>query len=318
MPCLNEEDVLPSLFSRLSVLEAELASSGRINGRLEVVCVDDGSVDRTWEMITSEHGTLRVRGVRLARNHGHQRALLAGLLQAQSDVVISMDADLQDDPAAIPEMIDRYQDGAEIVYGVRASRDSDTHFKRLTARAYYSLMSRLGVELVPDHADFRLMSRKALQSLAKFDEENLFLRGLVPLLGYRQDTVSYNRPARLAGESKYPLSKMLGLAIEGITSLSVAPLRIIVVTGFLIAAMAFGYIFHSILIWSMGGTVPGWTSIVVPIYFLGGAHLVALGIIGEYVGKIYKETKRRPRFIIDEVVNETATQGAGVPLRLAK
>lgn len=310
IPCYNEEPSLPALFARLHQLDLDLQASGRVRDGIEVILVDDGSTDQTWATIMGCSNGLKVTGLRLSRNHGHQRALLAGLLHAQTDVVISLDADLQDDPSVIPDMIDRYREGADIVYGVRASRANDTRFKRGSARAYYSALSRLGVELVPDHADFRLMSHKALRSLAEFGETNLFLRGLIPLLGHQTATVQYDRPARLAGESKYPLRKMLGLAIEGVTSLSVAPLRVITVTGFVIATLAFVYICYSIVVWAMGGTVIGWASTVVPIYFLGGAHLVALGVIGEYVGKIYKETKRRPRFIIDEIV---VARGAAVP-----
>ena len=302
IPCHNEEQGLIALLERLLALNLELQASGRIRGAMDVIFVDDGSTDRTWSMILGCKNGLKITALRLSRNHGQQRALLAGLLHAQTDVVVSLDADLQDDPSVIPNMIDRYREGADIVYGVRASRAADTRFKRDSARAYYAILLWLGVELIPDHSEFRLMSHKALRSLAEFGETNLYLRGLIPQLGHQSAIVKYDRPARLAGESKYPVRTLVGLAIEGVTSLSVAPLRVITVTGFVIATLSFAYICYSVVVWAMGGTVVGWASTVVSIYFLGGAHLVALGVIGEYVGKIYKETKRRPRFIIDEIV----------------
>lgn len=300
VPCFNEAESLPALLDRLCRLDQSLCASGRIAAPLHLLLIDDGSTDTTWDTICAARAP-EVTGLRLSRNHGHQRALLAGLMRADGDVIVSMDADLQDDPEAIPEMIDRYLEGAEIVFGVRGSRDTDTAFKRRTARAYYDVLRRLGVDLVPDHADFRLMSRKALEALAEFGESNLFLRGLVPQLGFSTAVVSYDRAARTAGESKYPLRKMLALGLEGITSFSIAPLRVITVAGFLIALVAFGILCRSVWVWFTGGTVVGWASTVVPIYFLGGAHLIALGVIGEYIGKIYHETKRRPRFIIDEI-----------------
>ncbi|WP_068113033.1 glycosyltransferase family 2 protein [Tropicimonas marinistellae] len=302
IPCYNEQACIHALFAELEALEYRLLESDRIQGRMEVILIDDGSTDDTWPMIAAPSTHLHVTALRLSRNHGHQRALLAGLLHGESDVVVSLDADLQDDPSVIPQMIDGYLAGADIVYGVRRSRDADTPFKRRSAQLYYATLRRLGVELIPDHADYRLMSRKALRSLAEFGEANLYLRGLIPQLGFQTATVSYDRPEREAGESKYPLRKMISLAIEGVTSTSVAPLRIITVAGFVVALLAFLYILYSVCVWAIGGTVAGWASTVVAIYFLGGAHLVALGVIGEYVGKIYKETKRRPRYILDEVV----------------
>lgn len=305
IPCFNEEAALPALLPRLKVISDDLVASGRIRGEAVAILVDDGSRDATWEMICAARESQRVIGIRLSRNHGHQRALLAGLMQAEADVVISMDADLQDDPGAIPAMIDAYARGAEIVYGVRGAREADTAFKRRTAHAYYALLSRLGVDLVPDHADFRLMSRKALSALAQFEEANLFLRGMIPQLGFATETVTYDRGARSAGESKYSLRKMIALAVEGITSFSVRPLRIITLLGFAVASLALVFMVYSFVAWAMGATVTGWASTVMPMYLLGGAHLIALGVIGEYVGKIYQETKRRPRFIIDEVVTTT-------------
>lgn len=301
IPCYNEEAVLPVLFARLEALAARLEAEGVIAGRLRLVLVDDGSSDATWSMIAAARDRQNVTGLRLSRNHGHQRALLAGLMSTDADAVISMDADLQDDPEAILPMLAAYRRGAEIVFGVRASRGTDTAFKRRTARAYYRLLSGLGVDLIPDHADFRLMSRKAVRALAEFGESNLFLRGLVPQLGFASEIVTYDRAARAAGESKYPLRKMLALAIEGVTSFSIKPLRLITLLGFAVASLAFLAILYTLASWVFGATLPGWTSTVLPIYFLGGAHLVALGVIGEYVGKIYQETKRRPRFIIEDV-----------------
>jgi len=302
IPCFNEEAALPILLRRLSILSEELAATGRSQGLARIVLIDDGSQDGTWRLIQDATRAHNVTGIRLSRNHGHQRALLAGLMQADADVVISMDADLQDDPGAVPDMLDAYARGSEIVFGVREARDADTPFKRTSARAYYGLLSWLGVDLVPDHADFRLMSRKALATLAGFEETNLFLRGMIPQLGFATETVVYDRGARSAGESKYPLGKMLALAIEGITSFSIKPLRLIALLGALVAGLAFALLFYSLAAWMAGRTIDGWTSTVLPIYLLGGTHLVALGVVGEYIGKIYQEVKRRPRFIIDETV----------------
>lgn len=307
IPCYNEQDALPQLLDRLEVLGAALLRDGLIRQPAGIVLVDDGSSDRTWPLIVQAGARLPVTGVRLSRNHGHQNALLAGLGLSRAEVVVSMDADLQDDPQVVADMLDAWAQGAEIVYGVRRSRGTDTAFKRLTARGYYRLMGRMGVELVPDHADFRLMSRKALNALATFPEVNLFLRGMVPMIGFRTARVAYDRGARSAGESKYNLRRMAGLAVEGMTSFSVRPLRIITATGFAVALAAFAYALWSVLAWSWGRTVPGWASIVVPMYLLGGLHLIALGVIGEYVGKTYQEAKRRPRFIVDEVVGPGAT-----------
>lgn len=301
IPCYNEEAVLVTLLEGLNKLSAELLLTGYIVAPAKIILVDDGSTDKTWELICEATGNHEVMGVRLSRNHGHQLALLAGLSKADADVVVSMDADLQDDINAVPKMLEAYMRGAEIVYGVRASRSSDTLFKRLSARGYYRLLSILGADIVPDHADFRLMSRKALSTLCEFEERNLFLRGLVRKIGYVSETVEYDRAERAAGESKYPFSKMLALALEGVTSLSVMPLRIIFWVGLLISLLSFVFGCCFLLAWSQGKTVPGWTSIVVPIFFLGGTHLLALGVIGEYIGKIYLETKARPRFIVDEV-----------------
>lgn len=303
VPCYNEEAALPPLFDQLEQLSEQLFASGLITQPVELVLVDDGSQDCTWDMIQNAKTRLPVTGVKLSRNQGHQPALFAGLMQAKSDTVVSMDADLQDDPNAIIEMVEAYIRGADVVYGVRASRSSDTWFKRWTAQKYYSALGHLGVDLLPDHADFRLMSRKALNALSQFGETNLFMRALVRKLGLPSEVVTYERAVRSAGESKYNLSKMMELGLDGVTSFSVKPLRMIVVFGFLVAIVAFLFALFALVAWAAGRALPGWTSIVLPLSLLGGAHLVALGVIGEYVGKIYEETKRRPRFIVEEVID---------------
>lgn len=303
VPCHNEADGLPALFAHLERLNDDMLTRGLIPRPVQLILVDDGSRDATWDAIRHAHTTLPLTGVRLSRNHGHQSALLAGLTQVTTDAAVSMDADLQDDPEAVIPMVEAYLNGAEIVYGVRGTRDVDTWFKRNSARLYYKAMRALDVDLIPDHADFRLMSRKALSALAEFDETNLFLRGLIRKLGFASETVTYDRGLRTTGQSSYPIGKMIALGIEGVTSLSVRPLRLITVFGFAVAAMAMLFSLYSLVVWANGQTVPGWTSIVLPLSFLGGAHLIALGIIGEYIGKIYRETKRRPRFIIDELVH---------------
>lgn len=317
IPCYNEEEALPALLDTLRSMSDSLLDSGRIAAPAEILLVDDGSRDRTWEMIEAARKTHGATGLRLSKNQGHQAALLAGLLNADADVTISMDADLQDDPTVVEQMLDAYRDGAEIVFGVRAARDTDTAFKRLTARGYYRVLQMMGVDIIPDHADFRLMSAKAIAALDSFQERNLFLRGLVRQIGFQTATVTYDRAERVAGESKYPLGKMLALAAEGITSFSIKPLRMIAILGFLVAALSMCYALYSLAAWSMGATVPGWTSIVLPIYILGGVHMIALGVIGEYIGKIYMETKARPRFIVDEIARPSKAEADRAPLHVA-
>lgn len=304
IPCYNEEEVLPETAKRLIQLVCELSEAGTIAASSKIYFVDDGSRDRTWPMIEAlalEQAS--IKGIKLSRNRGHQIALLAGLLTVPGDVVISVDADLQDDLATIASMIDEFKAGSQIVYGVRKSRDRDTGFKKFTAETFYRLLSFLGVEIVFNHADYRLMSRRALQALSEYDEVNVFLRGLIPQLGFRTSTVYYDRHERFAGESKYPLRKMLALAWNGITSFSAAPLRFITGFGFIVALGSL-----AIALWAIGvrlfgySAVPGWASTVLPMYFLGGIQLLALGVIGEYVAKIYMESKRRPRFIIEKSV----------------
>lgn len=302
VPCYNEEAVLPQTLPRLLTLLDRLIRERRVDAASEITFVDDGSKDRTWELIEAANvKDPRVKGIKLSRNRGHQNALLAGLLAAPGDVLISLDADLQDDLDAIPKMLDAHHAGAEIVYGVRTRRDVDTPFKRNTARLYYRLLVAIGVEAVPDHADFRLMSRRALDALREFGEVNLFLRGIVPMLGFNTATVHYERKARLAGETHYPFRRMAALALDGIMSFSALPLQVIFPLGVLMSAVALGLAGWALIArLTMESTIPGWASIVIPMYFLGGLQLLALGVIGGYLARIYAETKRRPRFIIEE------------------
>jgi glycosyltransferase involved in cell wall biosynthesis len=304
VPCFDEEEVLPETNRRLLVLLTSLRNAGLITAESTIHYVDDGSRDDTWRLIESLRlADSRVHGIKLSRNRGHQNALLAGLCSVEGDAVVSVDADLQDDISIIEEMVRHFSAGSEIVFGVRKSRSSDTVFKRSTATFYYKLLARLGVDLVYNHADFRLMGRRSIDALLHYPEVNLFLRGIVPLLGYRTSTVYYDRAERFAGVSKYPLKRMLAFAIDGITSFSVVPLRLITLLGFLVSALSF-----FMIIWILFGrfvlnsVIPGWASSVVPIYFLGGIQLLSIGILGEYVAKIYLETKRRPRYFIEKVV----------------
>jgi glycosyltransferase involved in cell wall biosynthesis len=303
VPCFNEEAVLAQTHTRLSLLRERLVAAGKIAPGSEIVYVDDGSRDTTWPIIELwTRAGEPVTGVKLSRNCGHQNALLAGLTAAAGEAVVTIDADLQDDEDAIERMIDAFRQGAEVVYGVRARRDSDSWFKRSTAHSFYRLMAVLGVQTVYDHADYRLMSRRAIRYLSQFGEANLFLRGVVPLLGLRSSVVHYDRRARLAGESKYPLRKMIEFALDGITSFSVRPLR-------LIAGLGFALCFACLLLaaWALvvrltsPDAVPGWASTILPIYFLGGVQLFCLGVIGEYIGKIYVEAKKRPRFLVERL-----------------
>ena len=303
VPCYNEEAVLPETINRLAALLADLVARGKIGADSAVTYVDDGSRDATWGIIEAAAREGRAKGVRLSRNRGHQNALLAGLETAVGDAIVTVDADLQDDLAVIERMIDLHAGGADIVYGVRESRASDTAFKRMTAELYYRVLGRLGVQVVFNHADYRLMNRRALDALSAFGEVNLFLRGIIPQLGFSSATVPYARSGRFAGESKYPLRKMLALAAHGVTSFSIAPLRMIAGLGFAISFLSAAMIAWILLgKMAFGTVVPGWASSVVPIYLLGGVQLLSIGVIGEYVGKIYMETKRRPRFFIHDQV----------------
>ncbi|CAN0617265.1 Uncharacterized glycosyltransferase YkoT [Burkholderia multivorans] len=304
IPCFNEQEVLPETTRRLLSLLDALAADGIVDRASGITYVDDGSHDRTWALIEGFHTTdARVHGIKLSRNHGHQNALLAGLLSVEGDVLISLDADLQDDLAAIPRMMAEFLQGAEIVFGVRDRRDSDSFFKRFSARSYYRLLRRFGVNVLQDHADFRLMSRRAIEELRGFREVNLFLRGIVPLLGFRTAIVKYDRHARFAGESKYPLFKMILLASDGVASFSTKPLQwsAYVGGGLALASLAFGMWALVVRLFT-DLSVPGWASTVIPMYFLGGLQLLFLGVIGGYIAKIYAETKQRPRFIVEKTL----------------
>lgn len=307
VPCYNEEAVLPETSRRLREKLETLAAMGKISPQSRVLFVNDGSKDRTWEIIRALHEEYPLfSGVDLTRNRGHQNALLAGLMTAKDrcDMAISMDADLQDDVDAVDAMVDKFQEGCDIVYGVRSSRAKDTFFKRFTAEGFYRLMSLMGAETVFNHADYRLMSRRALEGLSQFREVNLFLRGIVPMVGYPSAVVEYERGERFAGESKYPLKKMLSFAMEGITSLSTKPIRYITLLGFLIFLVSIVMLATFIVKWALGMTVAGWASVICSVWAIGGLILLSLGVIGEYIGKIYLETKQRPRFLIRTVLEE--------------
>jgi glycosyltransferase involved in cell wall biosynthesis len=305
VPCYNEEDALPETARRLSTLLDWLEENRLIASPGGIYFIDDGSRDRTWTLIEdlSTSRPKRFHGIKLSRNQGHQNALLAGLLNVPGDMVVSIDADLQDDPDTIVTMVRRFHEGCDIVFGVRADRPSDTVFKRHTARFYYVLLRWLGAEIVPDHADFRLMSRRALNALSHYTEVNLFIRGIIPMLGFKTATVTYIRAPRLAGETKYSMRKMVKLSVDGVTSLSMRPLRMITGVGFFVSVVSFVLGFWAIGVRMFSSfAVPGWTSTLVPIALLGGLQLLSLGMIGEYVGKIYLEVKRRPLFEIERVI----------------
>lgn len=315
VPCFNEEAVLAATWERLAELRQTLIRKGKISTSSEVIFVDDGSTDNTWSVITAlaDQGA-PVRGLKLSRNCGHQNALLAGMSEARGEAVVTIDADLQDDETAIEAMVDAYCQGCEVVYGVRESRQTDTWFKRTTARGFYRLMNLLGVNTIADHADYRLMSQRAIRYLEQFSEVNLFLRGVVPLLGLRTAVVRYDRRSRQAGESKYPLRKMLEFALDGITSFSISPLRAITLLG-----IALSLVCVVVSVWVLfvrlnsADAVPGWASTILPIFFLGGIQLFCLGVLGEYVGKIYLESKRRPRFLIEQLMRPQHGHGADSP-----
>jgi len=306
VPCYKEEAVLPETSKRLREKMSALMAQGKISEKSRVMFVNDGSKDRTWEIICELHAQDKLfSGVNLSRNRGHQNALLAGLMTAvqHADMLISMDADLQDDINAMDEMIDRYHEGYDVVYGVRSSRKTDTFFKRFTAESYYKILHIMGVDIVFNHADYRLMSKRAVESLAQFKEVNVFLRGIVPQIGYPWTTVEYERAARFAGESKYPLKKMLAFAFDGITSFSEKPMRLILLLGAVIFALSLLMLAWTVIDWVLGKTVSGWASLMCSIWMIGGIQLLALGVIGEYIGKLYSESKARPRFIIERVLN---------------
>lgn len=305
IPCYNEQEVILETSKQLKEIIRSLIEREKIGTYSRIAFVDDGSKDNTWDLIEKlfNEDELFV-GIKLSRNKGHQNALLAGLMTARkyADAVISLDADLQDDVSVIEKFIDEFNNGADIVYGVRSARDTDTLFKRRTAEFFYKVMEKLGVEIVYNHADYRLMSKCALDALSDYKEVNLFLRGIVPQIGYKTSIVKYERHERFAGQSKYPLKKMLSFAIEGITSFSIKPIRLVTNTGILAFTVSIMMLVYSIIQHMVGNTVSGWTSIVVSIWALGGLQLIGLGIIGEYVGKVYLETKNRPKYIIEKVI----------------
>lgn len=303
IPCYNEEKVLPITSGMFLEKLKSLISADIISDDSRIMFVNDGSRDSTWDIITKLSGEQKYfTGLSLSRNRGHQNALLAGLTEAGKlcDITISIDCDGQDDINAMDSMVREYLDGAEIVYGVRSSRETDTFFKRTTAQGFYKLMNRMGANVVYNHADYRLLSAKVIKELANFKEVNIFLRGMIPLVGFKSTCVYYERHERLAGESHYPLKKMLALAIDGITSLSTKPIRIITTFGFVIAILSLIGIIWSVIAFALGKTVAGWASLVTIIFFFSGIQLLSLGVIGEYIGKIYLETKARPRFIIEK------------------
>lgn len=306
VPCYNEQEILNDTTQKLIHKMQTLIDSGKISADSRIMYIDDGSKDSTWKIIESLHNEHElVIGLKMSRNRGHQNALYGGLMVAKkyADAVISIDADLQDDIDAIDKMLEKYENGCDIVYGVRSKRETDTFFKRFTAEAFYKILKFLGAEVVYNHADYRLMSKRALDEFENFGEVNLFLRGIVPMIGFKTDTVEYERRERLAGESKYPLKKMLALAWEGVTSLSIKPIRFITVLGAIVFIVSILMLIYSLVSHFTGQTTLGWTSLIVSIWALGGLQLLAIGIIGEYLGKIYLEAKRRPRFIVEKFLN---------------
>lgn len=307
VPCYNEEETLPTTKDALVDLLDGMIKRNKISDMSRIVFVNDGSKDNTWGLIEQYSGeNVLIKGIKLSRNKGHQNALLAGLMTVKDecDCAVSLDADLQDDIGAIEKMLEKYEDGCEIVYGVRSQRKKDTFFKRATAQGFYKFMRFMGAEVIYDHADYRLMSKRALCELENFKEVNLFLRGIVPMIGFKTDTVLYERGVREHGESKYPLKKMLSFAIDGITSLSVKPIRFITSLGIFLLIASVIMLIYSLVRHFMGHTVMGWTSLIVSIWAIGGLQLFAIGIVGEYIGKIYLETKERPRFIIEKYVGK--------------
>lgn len=308
IPCYNEEKVLPITSKQFLTKIKELINLGKINEHSRILFVNDGSKDKTWDIICGlAQKDRHFAGISQSRNRGHQNAVLAGLMESKDncDITISIDCDGQDDLNAMNKMIDEYYDGAEIVYGVRSKRDTDTFFKRVTAESFYKLLNCMGAEVVFNHADYRLVSSRVLQEFSNFKEVNLFLRGMFPLVGFKSTSVFYERHERIAGESHYPLSKMISLALDGITSLSIKPIRLITWIGILVALFSFIGVCWSVIENLLGRTVNGWSSTVSIICFLGGIQLISIGVIGEYVGKIYLETKARPRYIISERVGNT-------------
>jgi glycosyltransferase involved in cell wall biosynthesis len=304
IPCYNEEEVLPETVTQMTALVNEMIEEELVSENSAVWFVDDGSKDKTWQMIEEySHSNSKVKGIKLSRNKGHQNALLAGLETADGDLLVSIDADLQDDITVIRDMVKEYYNGHDVVYGVRKVRTTDTVFKRTTAQGFYTLIQKLGVDVIYNHADFRLMSRRAIEALKEHKEVNLFLRGMIPLIGFSSTNVEYTRTERFAGKSKYPLKKMLALAVDGITSFSAYPLRLIAGLGFTIFLFSIFiscWVFYTLVF--TDSAIPGWASSVLPMYLLGGIQLLSIGVVGEYVGKIYMESKQRPRYVIEKVL----------------
>ena len=303
VPCFNEEDALPETNKKLNGILEKLINSNKILSSSKIYYVDDGSLDNSWTLITNmTEANKNINGIKLSRNFGHQNALIAGLFNAEGDAFITLDADLQDDEETIELMLDKFSEGFDIVYGARSKREADSPFKRITANLFYYLMNILGTKIIKNHADYRLLSRESVEHLKKFREVGLFLRGIVPLIGLKSTIVYYERKTRKKGKSKYPFKKMLNFAVDGITSFSVAPLRLVTLTGLIIFLISFLMGFYVLFLWFFTDkSLPGWSSIVLPMYFLGGIQVLFLGVIGEYLGKIYQEVKDRPRYIIEKI-----------------
>lgn len=307
VPCYNEEEVLLDTSKKLKNKMNSLIDGQQITPESRIVFVNDGSRDKTWDIISQLHEEDRIfQGIKLSRNKGHQNALLAGLMTVKDrcDMTVSLDADLQDDINAIDEMVIKFEEGCDVVYGVRSARETDTFFKKFTAEGFYKMIKFMGADIVFNHADYRLMSSRALEGLSQFKEVNLFLRGIVPMVGYKSDSVYYDRKERLAGESKYPLKKMLSFAWEGITSLSTKPIKLITGLGGLIFVISILMLIYAFISHFSGSAVPGWTSTMLSVWAIGGLQLLAIGIIGEYIGKIYLETKERPKYIVEKYLSD--------------
>ena len=310
VPCYNEEDVLPSSVEMLCDQLNKMVSAGLVSADSKILLVDDGSKDATWKIISNfSSKKYEVMGLKLSHNCGHQNALYAGMMFAKDecDCLISIDADLQDDIDVLPNFIEKYNSGCHIVYGVRSERKKDSFFKRLTAQGFYKFMNLMGAETIYNHADYRLMSKKALEALSEYDEVNLFLRGVVPLIGLKTGTVQYGRKERLAGETKYPFKKMVNFALDGITSFSVKPLRLISSFGLICSVLSVCGLLYALISYFLGYTVPGWTAITCSIWLLGGIQLLGIGVVGEYIGKIFSEVKHRPRYFIEEFARHDKT-----------
>ncbi len=304
LPCYNEEEILPQTIKIMSALLAKMIKAGKISKESLLCFVNDGSKDKSWEIIKKAcHKNANIAAVNLSKNFGHQGAILAGMYEVAADVYVTIDADLQDNPNCIPEMLKNINAGCDVVYGVRDSRQTDSFFKRTTAVVYYRLLKLLGVNIVYNHADFRMMTKRAVETLKQFPERNLFLRAIVPLLGFKSATVYYDRTARQAGETKYPFSKMMALAWNGVSNFSIIPLRLVTFLGFAICFLSFVFLCYVVYRWSVRGTIVGWASLVTIITVFSGVQLLSLGIIGEYLAKVFVEVKKRPLFIVDEKIN---------------